>query len=581
MARRLRRLWNSTSAAVAPTVALSLAALVGVGGLAFDYARLAAMDTELQQAADQAALAAATQLDGKSGAASRAVAAAQGLLVNRTLLSNDGGGTAISTGQQFNDANGNVQLRVVFYATKADAEANTNAFATTATNADALAKYVKVDVAGRRALYAMTPVLGVFQSSMIGAAATAGLASAICKVPPVMICNPDEPPTNNNEDLVFTPTVGSGLRLVTGNADAPGNFGWLEAGLQPGAPELAQALGYNSPPGECQEITGVTTQTGMETSVLNAFNTRFDIYSNGNMTCPSQGAGICSPSLNTRKDLVCNPNDSNTGCNNDQWSEPNDPYRLPEVTTTTTRIEYQRVCTGQGRDRVCEDVPVEVTETTTGPAEQALPTDGTQDPSNMGYPRDLCHMWERDSQTCGGASGVHIRGNGNWDRDAYFRVNYGWDRTAWTSAVATTPKAITTTTPTRWQVYQWELAHAGEPIGGQTILAPKIISGTEAAFSQPATGRTGVGASSTQADRRRISVAVLNCIALNAHGKTTNVPVPTWMDVFLVEPAMNRGQGQNVYTDQKDVYVEMIGVTTAGGGGAGQVVRRDVPYLVR
>ena len=54
--------------AVAPTVALSLFALIAVGGLAFDYARLAGMDTELQNAADQAALAAASQLDRQPGA---------------------------------------------------------------------------------------------------------------------------------------------------------------------------------------------------------------------------------------------------------------------------------------------------------------------------------------------------------------------------------------------------------------------------------------------------------------------------------------------------------------------------------
>ena len=61
--RRLRELWRHDKAAVAPTVALSLFGLVAAGGLAFDYARVAAMDTELQAAADQAALAAATQLD--------------------------------------------------------------------------------------------------------------------------------------------------------------------------------------------------------------------------------------------------------------------------------------------------------------------------------------------------------------------------------------------------------------------------------------------------------------------------------------------------------------------------------------
>ena len=59
-------LWRSASGSVAPTVALSLVALIAVGGIAFDYARMASLDTELQQAADQAALAAATQLDGSA-----------------------------------------------------------------------------------------------------------------------------------------------------------------------------------------------------------------------------------------------------------------------------------------------------------------------------------------------------------------------------------------------------------------------------------------------------------------------------------------------------------------------------------
>jgi hypothetical protein len=42
------RLIRERLGAVAPTVALSLFALLGMGGIAFDYARLASMDTELQ-----------------------------------------------------------------------------------------------------------------------------------------------------------------------------------------------------------------------------------------------------------------------------------------------------------------------------------------------------------------------------------------------------------------------------------------------------------------------------------------------------------------------------------------------------
>src|SRR5512134_74180 len=92
-----RSIWlGDVSGAVAPTVALSLFALIGAGGIAFDYARLASLDTELQNAADQAALAAATQLDGESGACARAAAAAAGLLSNETLFANEAATRAIT-----------------------------------------------------------------------------------------------------------------------------------------------------------------------------------------------------------------------------------------------------------------------------------------------------------------------------------------------------------------------------------------------------------------------------------------------------------------------------------------------------
>src|SRR3954453_10566665 len=96
-----QRLWRSESAAVAPLAAISLFALLAVGGVGFDYARLAAMDTELQQAADQAALAAATQLDRADGAQARATTAIEDadnshrLSRNLTRFANDSNGTTV------------------------------------------------------------------------------------------------------------------------------------------------------------------------------------------------------------------------------------------------------------------------------------------------------------------------------------------------------------------------------------------------------------------------------------------------------------------------------------------------------
>jgi len=95
MGRSVRSFWRNSEGSVAPTVALSLIGLIVMGGVAFDYAQLAAMDTELQQAADQAALAAATQLDGKANSITRAQAAAQSMITNVTKFADDGGGSTV------------------------------------------------------------------------------------------------------------------------------------------------------------------------------------------------------------------------------------------------------------------------------------------------------------------------------------------------------------------------------------------------------------------------------------------------------------------------------------------------------
>src|SRR5206468_5856066 len=191
-------------------------ALVAAAGIAFDYAHLASLDTELQDGADQAALAAVTQLDGNSHAITRATAAAQFLLANKTLFANDSNasGTAITLSKPG---------AITFYATAVDAEANTNAVTD-----DATAKFVRIAVDTRKAFYALTPIVNAVHSSDINAEAVAGLKSAICKIPPLLMCNPQE--TSGN--LTFNPTafIGRGIKLVSqggSGAWAPGDFGYL------------------------------------------------------------------------------------------------------------------------------------------------------------------------------------------------------------------------------------------------------------------------------------------------------------------------------------------------------------------
>ncbi len=529
--RQLKHLGADQGGAVAPTVALSLIGLIAVGGLAFDYAHLAALDTELQQAADQAALAAVTQLDGNANARVRATAAAKQVISNWGLLANDGTNRALSVFgvtycSSFDDNTDDSEIT----------PSATPAGCTVATS-DADAKFAVVSMNTRRANYALTPIVKIGQSPLMSARAAATVGSAICKVPPVMLCNPDEPVGNADEMLDYNPARGTGLRLITGDATVPGNFGWLNAGLGNGAQSLASALGYNNPPGPCQAITGVTTQTGMETSVLNALNTRFDIYANGNTTCPNQLGGTCSPSVNTRKDLICEPNNTNTACkNNNSWS------------------------------------PVTYDPPNTGNVPAALPTDGTKDPQIMGYPHDICQSGKRGTQ-----SACAIAGDGVWDINAYFRVNYGLNETGWRALLGVGSTAYVS----RYDVYKWEITNPnGTGTKGKNF--PQSATGGYA-FSYPANGYTGVAEGPGQADRRTIAAAVLNCRALNLHGKSTNVPVPTWIKLFLVEPTLKRGSGNsaNLYSEDKEVYVEFVEKSKAQDNTFEQVVRRDVPVLLK
>jgi Flp pilus assembly protein TadG len=549
MARAARLLWKNNDGSVAPTVALSLFALVAVGGIAFDYAHMAALDTELQDAADQAALAAVTQLDGNSGAITRATAAAQYLVANKTFFANDSNtsGTAVTV------------PTVTFYASAADAEANTNAI-----TSDTTAKYVRVAVESRKAYFALTPIVAAYHSPDIGAEAVAGLKSSICKVPPLLLCNPAETSTN----LSFDPAayIGKGVKLVAqGGSGAwmPGDFGYLNNNATGnGAPGLRQLLGWNVIPGDCVDVTQGDTKPGLNTTVVNAFNTRFDIFDNGpGDSCPI--GGTCSPASNTVKDVV-RPANSN-GCsfsnNGPQWQLPTDSKNNPTyygsgTFPTANKWPYTRFYPPQNAN--------------SGPV--------------MGFPRDECHAVSSGNSYCaalggGSATSDGRIGNGAWDMNAYFAVNYGWvDGSgvhSWRKNTGLNANAH------RYDVYKWEVNHAGQVIDGVTVLGPRstVTSPAASALTSYGLPQCRAVAPANIPDRRRISIAVANCTADNVRGSTPDVPIIAWVDVFLVEPSLDRAR-----TSKGDIYVEVIGRTTGSTTtttGGGQVTRRDVPYLIQ
>ena len=273
-------------------------------------------------------------------------------------------------------------------------------------------------------------------------------------------------------------------------------------------------------------LTVVDTKPGLNASVMDALNTRFDLSANGSSTCPS--GGTCSPSRNVRKDLVRNNNCSTTNPNG--WQESDDPYRP----TTTTPLPIGG---------------------------------GPTDPDIMGHPRDICHAVSNAGTCARGRIG-----DGLWDRNAFFRVNYGWDSTTWQTMTSLS------STASRYDIYVWEMANPTQIDTVQNVSTGPTRNGHGA----PVCRAPGITPGGTNVDRRRISAAVINCVALGLNGSETDVQVQGWIDLFLVEPAWQRRRGVTVVSEATDIYVEMIGTTSFGSNGAttGQVIRRDVPRLI-
>ncbi len=525
-------LWSDQSGAIAAVYALALPALIAVGGIAFDYARLAALDTELQNAADQAALAAVTQLDDKVGACARASAAAVALVANSSLMANDGNIPAVTVDDEATcDATGKIK----FFQDKAKTPATT----------DANANFVEVTVNARTARYALTPIVGAFNSGAVDASAMAGLGSSVCKVPPIMICSPDPSVAFNADARKGQGVVATGHSPGSGgnknNANqggdagsgsnstwAPGDFGFLQVN-DPDASSrnaaLLKALAYVSPPIDCVKIDENRVSTGNPQGLYDAINTRFGIYDfnnngGGNVLSSCEGNGTvggnCPPAPNTRMDHVKSGNSCKINRSNGNGGNG---FRLP-----ASGSEFKPVGSGSYNPT-------------------AFLHSNTNAIAAMGLPRDNCHYTSfNGTGFCPGGNGRF--GNSQWARQDYFTKYHNATRPANWQTIS------------RYETYLWELA-------GQ----------------MPSDGAPTCGVPAGNANRRVLTVAVVtNCASLN--GASQPVIIDEWVDVFLVEPSSDDDLRWNAFKDA--IYMEIIGKSTVAGTGvySNQSVRRDVPYLV-
>jgi hypothetical protein len=267
--------------AVAIVFGLMLAVLIGFAGLAIDLGRFFVIKTELQNAVDACALAAATQLrPGQNNPTALTKAVAYGRVFSTGGVSDPGAALDGNIGviknrinfqrMVFDIAPGQITFADTLdgvYQPAGSANPNTAAYARCSFPLTGLPIYF---------MRVLNPLLGT-QTVSAMASATLGASQSACALP-VAVC---KAPGGNAANLFgleegrwLIPPAGKGATYGTGN------FGWLDY-TPPGggASELADML---TAQGQCSvEVNDVVGEPGSIASLDVAWNSRFGLYKPG------------------------------------------------------------------------------------------------------------------------------------------------------------------------------------------------------------------------------------------------------------------------------------------------------------
>jgi hypothetical protein len=257
------------------------------------------VQTELQHAADAAALAGAVELDGTATAITRAQLAATSALAIANRQTFGSGGSDITF-------NPNTDIR---FLSSLPATDNDPVTAANVTIDPTNAFYIEVTAAARQVDYLLAPVLaarvggdGVGPTSgQVSAVAVAGINQVVCDFPPLMICNPAE---ILSVGAPFSSIDGTLIQLKAKGGSGqwePGNFGLLDSPTAgQGTPAVMENIATASPKG-CFNTT-VDLRTGAASNpIAKAFNVRFDMYENPGFGGSSKSQSKYKPAPNVIK----------------------------------------------------------------------------------------------------------------------------------------------------------------------------------------------------------------------------------------------------------------------------------------
>lgn len=298
----IRRFGREERGAILVFWGISLAVILIIVALSFDFGRAASTQSELQSYTDQVALAAAGELDGRLDAITRARGAAAALIADKQTF---------ATGSQA--LGGATSYTLDFYATLPGSDTAPLAAPTTVPE-DAV--YARVVATPRTVNYsfaaAYAALTGAGQTNAtVGAIAVAGFTQFACDITPLMFCLPDPgyKADANVGDLILLRSGGNGA-----GAWAPGDFGFLDpskAKVDPNGPcgglngaQLdACLMGAEGSITQCFSMRGVDTEPGQKVGITDAsFNVRFDMYQaimNGKRNDPAY-----APAANVIKGVV-------------------------------------------------------------------------------------------------------------------------------------------------------------------------------------------------------------------------------------------------------------------------------------
>ena len=316
----LAAFYRDRSGAAMIYVTVLAAVLFGFAALAIDFSTSYTTHTQARAAAEAAAIAGASQLDGTSDAITRATTAVQTtpLVQNQQNFGQGGGGNIGIASIRFLDGLPAGTPGLPENPSVLDSFVTTDPFE---------ARFIEVTTQVIAKDNFFVQAVGGSSTGQTSASAVAGFTQVFCQIAPLAICNPAEA---NNIGAPFDISQWEGKQILVkasgpGAAWTPGDFSLVDAAGVQSTPEIRHALASSEP--EVCVSAFVDLKPGQVQGARTAFNTRFDMYEN-----PGFGGNSAKsnpeyrPARNVTKGLVRPPGEM---CTYEAPATPNLAMALP------------------------------------------------------------------------------------------------------------------------------------------------------------------------------------------------------------------------------------------------------------